>query len=127
MSWPVGEAIVLQEVWSERVWAARPMTVVRDDDDLVALWFPRGTQWRAPSTPPHRPHVEDRGTRLAAFVALGVFDDELASRIRREGQRVAACAQRNEAPFCEPWRETWAPDPSWPVPQLPAGWDAAWG
>ena len=67
----VGKTVVLQEVWGDRVWAARPMTVVRDDDELVALWFPEGTRWKAPTTPPTRPAGANRGERLAACALRG--------------------------------------------------------
>jgi hypothetical protein len=66
-----GETVVLQEVWRGRVWAARPMRVVRDDGDSVALWFPRGTRWMAPTDDPGRPWQEDRGERLAECAARG--------------------------------------------------------
>jgi predicted RNA-binding protein associated with RNAse of E/G family len=65
VTWSPGETIVLQEVLRGRVWAARPMTVVRDDGDLLLLWFPNGTAWKAPITPPQRPREESRGVRLA--------------------------------------------------------------
>jgi Protein of unknown function (DUF402) len=201
------ETCVVQEVWRDRVWAARPMRVVRDEDGLAALWCPRGTRWKAPTTPPGRPRDDDRGERLAqcalrgdwvfrdaewdvdtlvllregawhaiwvswlpsgahwgwyvnlqlpyrrtelgfetmdlvldliidpdrswrwkdedelaTWVARGACAPELAERIREEGLAVARRAERNEPPFCEPWPE-WRPDPSWEVPELPAGWD----
>jgi hypothetical protein len=74
-----GEIIVLQEVWNGRVWAARPMTVVEDAGATVALWFPKGTAWKAPTTPPARPRAKHRGERLAASAGLGdwVFVDAL--------------------------------------------------
>lgn len=201
---------MLQEVWRGRVWAARPMRVVQDDSELVALWFPRGTRWKAPTGDPDRPWKVDRGERLAECAALGnwVFrdadwdvdtlslmrsgnwhalwvswlpsgehlgwyvnlqrpfrrsalgfetmdlmldliidpdrtwrwkdEDELATfverglveadlcnRIRAEGLRVAACAERNEPPFCEPWAD-WRPNPEWERPELPEGWERPW-
>jgi hypothetical protein len=72
-----GETAVVQEVWQGRVWAARPMTAVRDEGDFAALWFPRGTGWKAPTTPPGRPREDDRGERLAECAARGdwVFRD----------------------------------------------------
>jgi len=75
--WAAGDTVVVQEIWKGRVWAARPMTVVRDDGDVVALWFPKGTRWKAPSTPPHRPREPTRGERLATSAALRdwVFTD----------------------------------------------------
>jgi hypothetical protein len=66
-----GETAVLQEVWKGRVWAARPMTVVSDDGEQVALWFPKGTRWKAPTTPPNRPREPTRGERLATSLARG--------------------------------------------------------
>ena len=65
MMWRRGETIVVQEVWRDRVWAARPMTVVHDGGDVLQLWFPKGTRWKAPTTPPHRAREANRGVRLA--------------------------------------------------------------
>lgn len=67
----------MQEIWRERVWAARPMRVVRDEGDFAALWFPLGTGWKAPTTPHGRPQEEDRGERLAECALRGewVFRD----------------------------------------------------
>jgi hypothetical protein len=69
--WTSGECVVFHEVWDGRVWAARPMTVVQDEGDALALWFPRGTPWRAPTTPPTRPRAATRGERLATCAARG--------------------------------------------------------
>ena len=66
-----GEAVVLQEVWRDRVWAARPMRVARDDGDFVVLWIPRGTRWRAPIDVPGGEWNGDRGPRLAECAASG--------------------------------------------------------
>jgi hypothetical protein len=59
---------------------------------------------------------------LATFVERGVFDAELAARVREEGLGVVHRAKRNEPPFNEPWPD-WRPDSSWPSPELPEGWD----
>jgi hypothetical protein len=202
-----GETVVLQEVWRDRVWAARPMRVVRDEGEFVALWMPRGTRWKAPTTPPDRERNGNRGIRLAecaalgdwvfrdmvwevsilslmregdwhalwvswlpgggqygwyvnlqepfrrtelgfetmdlaldviidpdrnwrwkdedeleTFVQRGVFGRETAERVRAEGLEVAGRAERDEPPFSEPWHD-WRSDPSWPLPELPDGWD----
>jgi len=71
--------VVVHEVWRDRVWAARPMRVVRDEGDFAALWFPLGTAWKAPTTPPGRPREEDRGERLAQCALSGewVFRDAI--------------------------------------------------
>ena len=49
--WRAGDQIVLREVWSGKVWAARPVTVVRDDEDLIALYLAIGTRWKRPVRP----------------------------------------------------------------------------
>jgi hypothetical protein len=210
VSFTPGQNVVLQEVWQDRVWAARPMTVGLDEDDRVALWFPKGTIWKRPVPPPTHPPGHDRGERLArclaagewdfadtpwevstlvlmregdwhavwvswlddgtqwgwyvnlqepfrrtrkgfvtmdlaldvviatdrtwewkdedelaTFVAAGVFDEALAERLRAEGHRVAARAERNESPFDEPW-PSWHPDTAWAPPVLPDDWNVVW-
>ena len=60
---------------------------------------------------------------LEALVAHGLVERAVARRVRDEALRVAARAERAELPFSEPWHD-WRPDPSWPLPELPAGWDA---
>jgi hypothetical protein len=135
-----GETIVLQEIWRGRVWAARPMRVVRDDD-LVALWFPRGTRWRAPTTPPTRPREATRAERfvtslglgdwtyakdedeLETLVAAGILDAETDRRVRDEALHVIERAERAEPPFSEPWPD-WRPSRGWTLPELPTGWEA---
>jgi hypothetical protein len=66
-----GERVVLQEVWRDRVWAARPMVVGQDQEDQVALWFPKGTVWKRPVPPATHPPGRDRGERLGRCLALG--------------------------------------------------------
>ena len=53
------------------------MTLVRDDGEQIVLWFPKGTPWKAPSTPPSRPRAPTRAERLATSAALGdwIFTD----------------------------------------------------
>jgi len=46
------------------------MTVVFDHGDSLALWFPWGTPWKAPTTPRWRHRQETRGERLAECLAL---------------------------------------------------------
>jgi len=54
---------------------------------------------------------------LEQAVALGRFTDDEARAIRAEGERVLA-----EKPWPTGWEE-WRPDPAWPLPELPEGWD----
>jgi uncharacterized protein DUF402 len=206
VKWSRGDIVVLQEVWNGRVWAARPMTVVQDNGDAVELWFPFGTRWKRPTSPPTRARAANRGDRLAGalelgdwvfedaewdvstlwsmqegdwhalwtswrpdgahwgwyvnlqrpfartplgfetmdltldvtievdgtwnwkdedefetFVDRGLFDKGTALRAREEGLRVARRAERREPPFDKTPR--WRPDPAWPQPELPEGWE----
>jgi hypothetical protein len=45
-----------------------------------------------------------------------------AAEVRAEGQRIVERIEANAAPFNEPWHD-WRPDPHWPLPELPEGWD----
>lgn len=205
--WSPGETVLVQEVWQGRVWAARPLTVVHDGLETLALWLPRGTRWKLPEPAPGSPQEQTRGERLSgaasrgdwiladaqwdvstlwlmregdwhalwfswhadgqpwgwyvnlqepfrrtlrglvtmdcvldlviepdgswrwkdedeleAWMARGAIAPTLAQRLRAEGVRVAKRAERGEPPFAGGWPE-WRPDPSWPVPELPDGWD----
>ncbi len=55
-------------------------------------------------------------------LAEGVISREAGQEIRAEGERVIKLMEAGSPPFSEGW-EHWSPDPTWFVPQLPAGWD----
>jgi predicted RNA-binding protein associated with RNAse of E/G family len=72
VTWPAGEVIVVQEVWRDRLWAARPVVVVDDRPDELVLWCPQGTVRKVP-VPPY-PWAEpdlSRGGRMAECLASG--------------------------------------------------------
>ena len=54
---------------------------------------------------------------LARAVELGILTAEEARLARDEANRVL-----DEWPFPTGW-EDWRPDPAWPTPSLPDGWD----
>lgn len=60
---------------------------------------------------------------LAEACESGFLTALEAAAVRAEAQRVIRRIQARAAPFNEPW-DRWEPDPSWPVPQLPRGWDS---
>ena len=68
-SWSPGETIVIQEVWRDRVWAARPVTVVEDAADRLIVWCPKGTVRKVPMTPPARERSPSRSTRIGELMA----------------------------------------------------------
>jgi len=106
----------LWHFWNEdgsfRAWYVNLEEWWRTDDGVDAydhqldIWiYPDGTwQWK---------DEED----LADSVEVGIFTADEAARIRAEGERVLS-----DRPFPTGW-EDWRPDPSWELPELPAGWD----
>lgn len=59
---------------------------------------------------------------LAIAVGLGLLTSQHARVIRAEGERVIRQLEARHPPFCDGW-ERWQPNPGWPIPELPAGWD----
>ncbi|MFI7432159.1 hypothetical protein [Micromonospora haikouensis] len=47
----------------------------------------------------------------------------MAHAIRAEGDRIAGLLDAGERWWDPAWA-SWRPDPAWPVPALPAGWEA---
>lgn len=56
----------------------------------------------------------------------GIITSERAAAIRAEGERAVERLVSREPPFDREW-DDWRPDPSWPVPELPDGWDVLEG
>ena len=59
---------------------------------------------------------------LKETLSLGLVSPAQASQIRAEGDRVIRKVQAGDAPFKDRW-DKWRPNPDWPVPELPEGWD----
>jgi hypothetical protein len=38
--------VLLREIWQGKVWTVRPVIVVRDTPELIALYLPEGAMWR---------------------------------------------------------------------------------
>ncbi len=199
--------VLVQEVWEERVWAARPMRLVAETPAGAVLWFPRGTRWQVPKAPTGRPRETTRAERLATslaerewalvekawdtstlqlwprdawhsiwvswradgsrwgfygniqlpyartrcgfrtmdlvldvvieldgswrlkdedelavFSTRGVVDRELEHRIRTEAEAIVAKLERKQPPFDGSF-DDWRPEPGWPDPVLPEGWE----
>jgi hypothetical protein len=60
---------------------------------------------------------------FAVVQRRGLVSPRQAAAIRAEGERVIAAAEQNEWPFNAGW-EAWQPDPAWPIPAMPDGWDS---
>jgi len=57
-----------------------------------------------------------------ALVSYGIIDATEATHVRQDARCVIEQVEATEPPFSEPWHD-WRPDPSWPMPELPEGWD----
>ena len=53
---------------------------------------------------------------------IGRFTPAQAAKIRAEGERVIASIEDASWP-CDAGWEAWRPDPAWPIPDVPEGWD----
>ena len=59
---------------------------------------------------------------LREAVSLGLVTPDLERKIRSEGESVVRQIDARSRPFSDGW-EMWRPDPTWPIPTLPPGWD----
>jgi hypothetical protein len=60
---------------------------------------------------------------LDEAVRRGIFTVAQATAIREESERAFRRFLNRASPFDRDW-STWRPDPGWPIPELPPGWDA---
>lgn len=59
---------------------------------------------------------------LQEAISLGLVTPAQAQDIRAEGERVISQIEGHAFPFDDGW-DLWSPNPSWPIPELQAGWD----
>jgi predicted RNA-binding protein associated with RNAse of E/G family len=122
-SWPsTGHAILLffQSDLTARTWYVnveaplRPTELGFDTEDRVLdlVVAPDGSGWE----------WKDRD-ELEEAVRRGLFTPYQAAEFEAEAEHGLHRLLDREPPFDRDWR-TWRPDPSWPVPELPPGWDA---
>ena len=71
MGWAPGDVVVHQEIWRDRVWAARPLVVVEDSPDRMLFWLPAGMVRKVPMTPPDRDDPGDRSARIINLLERG--------------------------------------------------------
>jgi hypothetical protein len=76
-------------------------------DLALDIWIPDGGEWI----------WKDR-EQFERLVREGFYTAEQAGGVRAESERVAARLDRGERWWDESWAR-WAPDPAWPVPELP--------
>jgi len=102
-----GEPVLKRSIYRGNVRWAFPHRYVGEWDGRIGIyWVPAATgepQWKD----------EDE---LAEAVALGVFDERSAARVRAEGERVIA-----SKPWPTGW-EDWRPPSDWAPLELPEDW-----
>jgi hypothetical protein len=54
---PPGSRVAIIEILHSRIWTFRPVTVLRDEPDEIALWLGPGTVTRYPAGPQHGEHT----------------------------------------------------------------------
>lgn len=82
------------------------------DHDLDLVIEPDRSSWRWKD--------EDDVT---AGIASGLYTEADAAGFRREAEAGLRRILEREPPFDRDWA-SWRPDPAWPMPSLPEGWDA---
>ena len=188
--WSSGDVIVRREVLRGRPWAAMPAIVVRDEDDLLAIYTSEGAPFAFADAAIRHPYVgrsgwEGHGTlalqrpsdayavlvfwegddrRFAGWyvnfqapyrrtsngidtldheidiwipdggpwewkdadklVAGGRFSASEVDEIRAQADAVARDLDAGRRWWSDEWA-SWEPDPRWPTPSLPPGWETA--
>ncbi|MFE7133546.1 DUF402 domain-containing protein [Streptomyces sp. NPDC057638] len=70
---------------------------------------------------PDRSWVWRDEDEFAAAQRAGLMDPVTVRRVRAAGRAAVRLIQEWGPPFSERWQD-WRPDPSWPLPELPADW-----
>lgn len=121
-AWPEAGHAVLHfwdEDWLPRCWYINVQEPLRRfevgfetfDHDLDVVIEPDRSSWRWKD--------EDD---VATGIRIGAYTDVDAESFHREGERGVRRILDREPPFDREWGG-WRPDPSWPPPELPTGWD----
>jgi hypothetical protein len=113
--WLARDATTWEPMWwyvnLEDRWRRSPLGF-DSRDRLLDLWAKpdrRAWEWKD----------EDE---VAWSVANGRLSAGAAAEVRAEGERALERVRRWEPPLDDAWIG-WRPDPRWPVPSLPEGWD----
>ncbi|PRY36344.1 DUF402 domain-containing protein [Umezawaea tangerina] len=80
-------------------------------DHELDYWVPADGEW-----------VEKDREDFERQVVAGKYSPELAGRIRRQGEDIEAMLTAGTTWWDPRWAD-WEPDPDWPVPTLPEGWE----
>lgn len=121
-AWPgSGHAILhfWDERWAPRCWYVNVEAPLRRydlgfdtlDHDLDLVVTPDRSAWE---------WKDEADVDLG--VERGLYSPGDAIAFRREAERGLRRLRDREPPFDREWRD-WRPDPSWPIPELPEGWD----
>ena len=121
-SWPNTHYAVLlffRPDWSPWNWYVNLEEPLRRTDDRLRHTGSRARRHRGVRWFGWRWKDEDD---LAEAIRRGVIPADEEPRLRADGERAVRRILDREPPFDRDWSD-WRPDPSWPVPALPEGWD----
>jgi hypothetical protein len=125
---------VLSWAWPETPYA---VLLLREPDGVARDWYvnlqaPLGRTPLGFDTVDHALDVViplDRSSwawkdedELVHAIALGLFSEQDAAWFRHWGERAVEHVLLGQPPFDREWTG-WRPDPAWPRPELPHGWD----
>ena len=125
-AWPgAGHAVLhfWDEDWRPIAWYVNVQRPLRRfavgfdtlDEDLDLVVEPDRSSWR---------WKDEEDVELGT--SLGLYAEDDLGRFRDEGARGRDRLLAREPPFDREWAG-WRPDPAWPVPTLPVGWDRVAG
>lgn len=93
-------------------WSAGDLRVIDTVDHILDIWAPAD----------EAPRWKDEDEFAVAAGLPGFWTTAEAAVIRAEGERLMSMAVARLSPFDQTWT-AFQPDPSWPLPDLPADWN----
>ena len=120
-----GDVVVVRDVWQGRIRSARPMTVVVDDETLLALYLAVGTRVKRRASPAddpvHRLTVHERFAREEIELSDVVWEGLHALELTRPGE-----GRTHWALWDETWRFLgWRVSMQAPYTRTAVGFDSA--
>lgn len=118
-----GEAHDVRLYWAEDDWAFRGWYVnLQAPVKRVPAGFDTADHILDIDVSPNRQWSWKDEDELTVALAIGRFSEDEATAIRAEGERVILDIEVRRWPF-DASLVDWRPDPAWPVPTVPEGWN----
>jgi hypothetical protein len=99
-----GDTVAIVEVLNGQVWTVRPVTVLRDTPEEIAVWLAPGTLTRYPTGPQHGQHTVQHWLAGAWDLGTKVWGPPGKLRLSRPGDPFDVWMSPRSAPGSpEPW------------------------